>query len=232
MEKLNQDLIRENDLRSSFIARLSHELKTPLMVISATTEALMSDLIKDEDKEKEYNTILNEVDKTTGIIKDIINTYKTSTKKIDINAERFSLNKLVEEILNPIMPLSQKNNIEVVKNFDKEEFMYADRILIGQAISNFITNAFKYTKENEKVEINIVDKKHSFVFEVRNYGASIQEENLKKIWLPFFRENENIDSVSTGMGLYIVKEILTAHKLEFDVTNFNGGVVSYFVVNK
>ena len=84
--------------------------------------------------------------------------------------------------------------------------------------------------ENNYRDVNYLDSSMFEKFIVS--GASKLEENLKKIWLPFFRENENIYSVSTGMGLYIVKEILTAHKLEFDVTNFNGGVVSCFVVNK
>lgn len=232
LEKLNEELKKEGELRSSFIARLSHELKTPLMVISATTEAFMSGLIKEEDELKEYNTILNEIDKTTGIIKDIINTYKTSTKELTLNVSRFDLGLVIKNTLSTLLPIAQGNKLNVIENVNSGVFIDADEELIKQVVSNFITNAFKYTKEENKIEINLIDNKNEVKFEVRNYGSHINEENLDKIWLPFFREKENVDSSSTGMGLYIVKEILTKHNYEFDVTNFDGGVLSYFIVKR
>ncbi|GEM_PF-1992535 len=232
LEKLNEELKKEGELRSSFIARLSHELKTPLMVISATTEAFMSGLIKEEDELKEYNTILNEIDKTTGIIKDIINTYKTSTKELTLNVSRFDLGLVIKNTLNTLLPIAQGNKLNVIENVNSGVFIDADEELIKQVVSNFITNAFKYTKEENKIEINLIDNKNEVKFEVRNYGSHINKENLDKIWLPFFREKENVDSSSTGMGLYIVKEILTKHNYEFDVTNFDGGVLSYFIVKR
>ncbi|MCR5741008.1 MAG: HAMP domain-containing histidine kinase [Gammaproteobacteria bacterium] len=235
LEDLNDELKKESDLRSSFIARLSHELKTPLMVISATTEALEDGVIPDDEIMSNYDTILEEVDKTTGIIKDIIGTYKThSSPKTDekLNYSRFNLNELVQNILNPILPLAQKKDLQVVENMKDIVYMDADKELISQVVSNFLTNAFKYTENGNVVEINIVEEENDFVFSVKNYGSHIEEENLNKIFLPFFRENENVDKTSTGMGLYIVKEILEKHKLEYAVTNFDKGVISYFKIKK
>ncbi len=233
LERINDELRNESDLRSSFIARLSHELKTPLMVISATTEALEDGIIPEDEIRDNYETILGEVDKTTGIIKDIIGTYKTSQKKeTKLNHTRFNLSEVVNEILNPLLPLAQKKNLNVVVSLDEKIFINADKELISQVISNFITNAFKYTDVDEKIEINVVEDKENYSFEVKNYGSHIDEENLNKIWLPFYRENEDVDKTSTGMGLYIVKEILTSHKFEYDVTNFDKGVISYFRVKK
>ena len=233
LEKINDELRNESELRSSFIARLSHELKTPLMVISATTEALEDGMIPQDEIKDNYETILGEVEKTTGIIKDIIGTYKTSQKKeAKLNYTRFSLNDCVNNILGSLLPLAQKKNLSVVTSLEAQAFINADKDLISQVISNFITNAFKYTKDEGKVEINILEDDTNYTFEVKNYGSHIDEDNLSKIWLPFFRENEDVDKTSTGMGLYIVKEILTNHKYEYDVTNFDGGVISYFKVKK
>ena len=233
LERINDELRNESDLRSSFIARLSHELKTPLMVISATTEALEDGIIPEDEIKDNYETILGEVDKTTGIIKDIIGTYKTSQKKeTKLNHTRFNLSEVVKEVLNPLLPLAQKKNLNVVVSLDEKIFINADKELISQVISNFITNAFKYTDVDEKIEINVIEDKENYSFEVKNYGSHIDEENLNKIWLPFYRENEDVDKTSTGMGLYIVKEILVSHKFEYDVTNFDKGVISYFRVKK
>ncbi len=232
LEKLNQELLKEEELRSSFVQRLSHELKTPLMVISATTEAIMDNVIPEDEIESEYNTILEEVDKTTKIIKDIINTYKSSSKGIKLNISRFNLNNLVKEIADPLYPVAQKRNLTIQENLNEVVYMNADRDLIGQVISNFLTNAIKYTKEKELIEINIIDNKTAFVFEVKNHGAHIKEENLQKIWLPFYRENENVDKDSTGIGLYIVKEILNAHSIGHDIVNTEDAVRAYFVIQK
>lgn len=232
LEDLNTKLVREEELRKSFIARLSHELKTPLMVISATTEALMSGLIDESEKDKEFDTILSEVDKTTDIIKDIISTYKSTGKEMKLNKTRFSLNELSDSIILGLSQIAQVNKLEIEKVYDSNIFIDADKELLGQVISNYITNALKYTKEGYKVEIHIKNEKDSIIYEVINHGSSIKDENLEKIWLPFFRENEDVDSSSTGMGLYIVKSILESHSYEYGVENYKDGVRSFFIIRK
>ena len=234
LEKLNDELKKESDLRSTFIARLSHELKTPLMVISATAEALEDGIIKEDELDSSYQTILDEVDKATSIIKDIINTYKnTSTNKDSgLQVVRFNLNELVNDTLNTLEPLYEKKRFTMAKKFDSTVFINADKEMIKEVISNYLTNAFKYTSEGEKIEINIKELKESFRFEVKNYGSFIDKDNLTKIWLPFFREKEDVDKSSTGMGLYLVKEILEKHSFAYGVENFDEGVVSFFEVKK
>ena len=234
LEKLNDELKKESDLRSTFIARLSHELKTPLMVISATAEALEDGIIKEDEIDASYQTILDEVDKATTIIKDIINTYKnTSTNKDSgLKMVRFNLNELVDEILSSLEPLYEKKRFTMAKKYDSTVYISADKGMIKEVVSNYLTNAFKYTNEGGKIEINIQELKDCFRFEVKNYGSFISEENLNKIWLPFFREKEDVDKSSTGMGLYLVKEILEKHSFNYGVTNFDEGVVSFFEVKK
>ncbi len=234
LEKLNDELKKESDLRSTFIARLSHELKTPLMVISATAEALEDGIIKEDEIDASYQTILDEVDKATTIIKDIINTYKnTSTNKDSgLKMVRFNLNELVDEILSSLEPLYEKKRFTMAKKYDSTVYISADKGMIKEVVSNYLTNAFKYTDEGGKIEINIQELNDCFRFEVKNYGSFISEENLNKIWLPFFREKEDVDKSSTGMGLYLVKEILEKHSFNYGVTNFDEGVVSFFEVKK
>ncbi len=232
VEKLNSELLNENEIRSSFISRLSHELKTPIMVISATTEALKDGIIEGDDVLKEYDNILEEVEKTNTIIKNIISTYRGSKEEVKLNVTRFNLGKLIEEVLSPLSPIASKNEIIVETNIDNQIYMNADRKLIGEVISNFITNAFKYTDKGKKVEINLLDNNVNYIFEVKNYGAHINPENLEKIWLPFYRENNNIDKNSTGMGLYLVRKILSTHNIPHEVTNFSDGVKSYFIIEK
>ena len=232
VEKLNSELLNENEIRSSFISRLSHELKTPIMVISATTEALRDGIIDKEDINQEYENILDEVEKTNTIIKNIISTYRGSNHELQLNITRFSLEKLIEDTLTPLLSIAQKNELIINKNINAQVYMNADRKLIGEVISNFLTNAFKYTEKGGVVEINLFDNNVNFIFEVKNYGAHISDENLDKIWLPFYRENVNVDKNSTGMGLYLVRKILSTHNIPHDVTNFDKGVKSYFIIEK
>jgi signal transduction histidine kinase len=120
----------------------------------------------------------------------------------------------------------------MARKYDSTVYISADKEMIKEVISNYLTNAFKYTEEGQRIEINIKESKDCFRFEVKNYGSFISEENLTKIWLPFFREKEDVDKSSTGMGLYLVKEILEKHSFNYNVTNFEEGVISYFEVKK
>jgi len=232
LEKLNKELVNEEELRASFVQRLSHELKTPLMIISATTEALESGLIEKENEKGSYETILNEVDKTTVIIKEIINNYKNISDKNSLKKTEFNLNELVLEVLKPLIPLAENSELKVITNLDRVCYIKANKEMIKNVISNYITNAIKYTPKGNNINININEDETSFTFEVINHGVHISENNLEKIWLPFFREKEDVDSVSTGMGLYIVKTALESHKFDYDVTNYKDGVRSYFIIKK
>ena len=112
----------------------------------------------------------------------------------------------------------------------------ADNKLIKRVISNFVTNAIKYTPENSNIEVLLKQTKRKVYFELINYGVNISKEDLLNIWIPFFRvENatqRQLSSKGSGIGLYLVSEILKAHNADYSITNVKNGVKASFSINK
>ena len=110
----------------------------------------------------------------------------------------------------------------------------ADKKLIHRVISNYFTNAIKYTSKGEKIYIEISEHKDRVYFELTNYGITIEEEDLENIWMPFFRsvnsETPRLKTKGTGIGLYLVSEILKAHDCEYGIENTKNGVKAYFYI--
>lgn len=227
---LNDRLTEEYNLRKAFVSRLSHELKTPLMVISATAHAFLDDMYNPTEYEEALNSIISEVDKSTNIIKQIIEIYRISGNDNKLNKKKIDLCSLVDQEINKLLPLFKKKVINKVINYKNDSIIInADSNLLGQVISNYLTNAIKYSPDNATVTVNIYKKNKHIIFEVINSDTLINDSELEKIWIPFYRISEESSADSSGIGLYIVSQILTLHKFDFGIENTKNGVKAYFI---
>lgn len=109
-----------------------------------------------------------------------------------------------------------------------------DSFKIESVIENFVTNAIKYSPENEHVNVSLSEKDNTVVFSIENTGTHIKTEDLEKIWVQFYRVDKARSRAqgSNGLGLSIVKTILTQHRSVFGVMNTKDGVLFYFSLNK
>ena len=130
----------------------------------------------------------------------------------------------------------KSNNLELKTDFPDAIMLEADQKLIKRVISNFITNAIKYTPENQKICLVAKETDDKVYFELINRGVEIDKEDLDNIWIPFYRvehtEKRQLDSKGSGIGLYLVSEILKAHGAEFGIVNVKDGVKAFFSINK
>ena len=127
--------------------------------------------------------------------------------------------------------------MELQTEITKSVMIEADSKLISRCISNFFTNAIRYTPDGGRIKIKASNRQDSAYCEIINYGVNIPDEDLENIWIPFFRgqnnsPNQRLRTKGSGIGLYLVSEILKAHKAEFEITNIRNGVKAYFKLNK
>lgn len=237
--KLKEEVENERrleKLRKDFIAGVSHELKTPIGIISGYAEGL-KDGIADEESQGIYlDIIMDEAEKMNKLVMDMLELAKLENGKTDLSMTSFSLNMLVDEILFKNSVDITNHNLKVEKNY-KDNFNYmvlGDEFKIEQVITNFITNAIKYTPENNTIIADIHEHNGLIYCSIENTGAHIAEENLDKIWHQFYRgdSSRNRDSRSSGLGLSIVKNLLQLHNSYFGVLNTENGVKFYFTLNK
>jgi signal transduction histidine kinase len=214
---INDELVRakkraeESDrLKSSFLANMSHEIRTPMNAILGFSELLKSKKFPDERKEKFIDIINIKGRQLMQIIADIIDISKIEAGQIKIVSKNFSVKDLMEDLeisFNSLQTHDKKfiKFITKVKEDEGDFWIYADKLRIGQILTNFLSNAYKFTEKGE-IEVGYQIKEGKFiVFFVRDTGIGIGKDDLKIIFDPFRQVSGSYDRIygGTGLGLSI-----------------------------
>ena len=239
-KKLEEDIEKERELeklRKDFIAGASHELKTPIGIISGYAEGIKDGIVDHKDQGVYLDIIIDEAEKMNKLVMDMLELSKLEAGKIDLHIIDFSLTELTEEVLVKNSVDINKNNLTVIKNYSPTDDLYVqgDDFKIEQVLTNFVTNAIKYSEPNNQIIIDIKPvEEDKIYFSIENTGAHIPDSDINKIWTQFYRgdTSRNRGSRSTGLGLSIVKNLLQAHESEFGVMNTENGVKFYFTLKK
>ncbi|MGL5821352.1 MAG: ATP-binding protein [Sarcina sp.] len=222
-------------LRKDFIAGVSHELKTPIGIISGYAEGLKDGIASEEDKDVYLDVIIDEANKMNKLVLDMLNLTKLESGKTELTISSFSLRELLDAMLLKHNNSFIDKNFKITINLDENDSYYAvgDSFKIEQVMTNFITNAIKYSPKNENIIITLKRLDEKIFFYIENTGTFINENDLTKIWTQFYRtdNSRNRDSGSTGLGLSIAKNILELHNSEFGSENTEKGVLFYFSMN-
>lgn len=234
--KLYDEQSKQVSLKKQLVSSISHELKTPLMIMQVTIQGILDGIVPEEDQVTEMNNILDEINKSSMMIQDMLQIYRLDDANTQLEISEFDLTKTVSYFLHDFDSAIRKYNLTVDSNLQDDVFVEADHKLLRRAISNFMTNAIKYTPDNGELYIEVSDQDDYVYFELTNYGIEINQQDIEKIWMPFYRiEREDLPRSRTkgsGIGLYLVSEILKAHNADYGITNVKNGVKAYFRLPK
>lgn len=213
------ELKKTEQLQKELLANISHDLKTPITLISGYAE-MMKDFPEENTKEN-LELIVEECNRLNLLVNDLSELSKLQSKTTIFNDTLFNLTKLIKDIVERQKLLSE---FEIEFNYEMECFIYADEKRISQVIYNFITNAINYSKDIKKIiiEQQYIDNKVSI--SVKDFGIGIKEEDLSLIWNRYYRvdKTHKRDIKGTGLGLSIVKEILDHYGYEYYVVSDEG----------
>lgn len=231
--QLQEDIMlkeKMDEFRKRFIANSSHELKTPLTVLKGIVEGLTGGLYNRDDDEH-FESILNEIDDMSKLVHDLLEISKIETGEVPLNLEIFQLSEVVLRVNDKVKILAKSKNVETQLNLSGD-FIHADEEKIGKVITNLLNNALNYTPENGTVTINLAVENNQLHFYVENKPASIPEGDLEHIWEPFYRVEKSRNKMlgGTGLGLYLVKEIMEKHSFKYYIKNTDMGVEAGFVL--
>lgn len=237
LTELYDEQVKQTSLKKQLVSSISHELKTPLMIMQVTIQGILDDIIPEEDTEKEMNNVLEEIGKSSMMIQDMLQIYRLEDANTQLEISEFNLSETAKFFVSDFEQVLNKHNLELQTEITKSVIIEADNKLISRCISNFFTNAIRYTPDGGKIKLKVSNRGNASYFEIINYGTTIPEENLENIWIPFFRgqnnsSNKRLRTKGSGIGLYLVSEILKAHNAEFDILNVKNGVKAYFKINK
>lgn len=234
-KQLSDSLSRENvneTERKNFVRGFSHEIKTPLAVIQATSEAIEGNIFKDVSSKKEaLKSIQSEVKRINSIINNMMDIYKIDTAGYKDNWKTFNVKKPLDELIKSYSALLQNRNL----SFDLEIDSYSilgDSEKIELVFSNLISNAIKYATENSTISISAQDKLDAFEFSISNAVQGLEKEELSSIFDPFYTidKSMNKDHSGSGLGLYIVKQILKQYNSTCEVRLANNIITFSFKI--
>jgi signal transduction histidine kinase len=215
-------------VKSDFLANISHELKTPLTAIRAFGDLLHSGRASNPERIREYGGIIKtESDRLTVLINNILEMSRLEHRIRKYRMEEGDLRETVAETIEVFQHSfdTGKFNLEVKLPLHPIMTKF-DEGAIRQAVINLLSNAVKYSGNNpdSRIEVKVVNETHEAVIAVRDFGIGISKEEQRDIFLPFHRSiNDEIQAKGgTGLGLSIVREIARGHGGDVSVESETG----------
>ncbi len=211
-----RDITRDKEIaqmKSDFVANVSHELKTPLASIKAYTELLSDgDIPEGHSPQEFYKIIAKETDRLHRLIENILNISQIESGLMRTSCEPVSISSVVQQVLDVARPQASQKDIELETHlapiFNQ---VIGDQDLIYQAVMNLVSNAIKYTMESGKVSVEVyLDEVRSVVVcTVKDTGIGIAPDDLFHVFDKFYRaQGSRYLAKGTGLGLTLVKNIV------------------------
>lgn len=212
--------------RRSFVANVSHELRSPLTSMKGFLEAMIDGTIAPEDHAKYLAVVVDENKRMISMVNDLLDLARIESGEFKLDKKRFDVNELIRRTLITFEARIVEKKIEVGIDFSDEKCLVsADPVQISQVIRNLIDNAIKFSPEGGRIELSVTSDRRLASVSVRDNGKGIAAEDLKYVFDRFFKgEKAHTPSgaAGTGLGLSIVKRILDCHGQSITVVSEDG----------
>lgn len=218
------ELARVDELRNELIANISHDLRTPLTLISGYAEVMRD--IPGENTPENVQIIIDESNHLAALVSDILDLSKLQSGAQSLDISRFSITDAIKSIMTRYAKLIEQRGFVV--SFEHDEtiniFVNADEMRILQVIYNLVNNAINYTGESRRVTLCQRVENGEVIIEVTDYGPGIAADKLEHIWDRYYKvdKEHRRAAVGTGLGLSIVKGVLQMHLARFGVRSTIG----------
>ena len=229
---LQQDNQRRAELeqhRKRFVNNVSHELKTPLAIISGQAEMLS--ITQDAEKRQQYcDSVTEEVRRMSEMVSSMLQTFSVEEAIEEQPMQPLKLDQIADGAVRDFSALFAKKQVRLELQSLPDCMVKGNPENLRRAVNNFLMNAYRYAPEDSVVRVSVGRNGRYVIFSVYNEGEKVAEEDIDKLWDSFYqgssvgRRNEG----GTGLGLYIVKSIVAQHGGECGLENKEKGVEFWF----
>jgi PAS domain S-box-containing protein len=200
--------------RDEFISVASHELRTPLTSLKLQLQMAKREIERDKlpnSIERNVSISLGQVQRLTNLVDKLLDISRIQTGRLEVELEKVDLSKLTSELLDHFQGEFRKVGSQMQAEIDPGIEAVCDRFRIEQVFVNLITNAIKYG-QGKPITVSLRRKKNSVTYSVLDHGQGISAEEQEKIFERFQRAgaSKNVDGI--GLGLYIAREVVRAHR--------------------
>jgi signal transduction histidine kinase len=215
LQKINTELSEMLESKSTFLSVASHQLRTPVSIAKGMLSMVVDGIVKDDKKDLFIKRSLVAVERLSEIIHDLLSANAVESSKYTLNKEATDIEAIIEKTIKERQEIVQFKKLKLIFNKSRNLVpkLFVDPTKTREVISNLIDNAIQYTP-NGDIEINTFIKDNKFYFEIKDSGIGIAKEDMKKLFKKLSRLTNAIAvrPDGSGLGLYLVKKIIKAHK--------------------
>ncbi len=201
--------------RRSFVANVSHELKTPMTTIDGFINGMLDGTIPEEKRDEYLKIVSDEVGRLSRLVTSMLNLSRIEAGELELKLSDFDLSNTAVTCLLTFEQIIDKKNIEIkgLENLEKT-VVHGDSDMLYQVVYNLIDNAVKFTPNGGNIEISLTKNNRGEAhFWIKNSGAGIPPEEIGRIFERFYKvdKSRSYDTRSAGLGLYLCKTIIEMH---------------------
>lgn len=219
IQSLGEQLQYFEDSRNDFLAAVSHELRTPLTYINGYSDILMKGMYKSSEEQRQYLLIINnEAKRISILVNDLFEMSKLQVNEFVLEREYSNLNQIIEKVTTNLQPEILNKGIKITTSLKEIPLISIDPKRMEQVLYNLVENAMKYTMQGE-IFISSYKENGFIKIKIKDTGIGISKSELTKIFDRFYRieQSRARKTGGTGLGLYVVKQIIEAHEGEITV---------------
>lgn len=225
IEKIANEVKDSNEAKLNFFTGLSHEFKTPITLIMSSIESL-----RESDKQKGFKTgfevelIQNNSNRLLRLINNLLDFRKVEDQNFNVRASETNIFKFSNNIFKEFIGQAKKRGIKFNITTNNEDLdLFVDRNLMDKVYFNLLSNAFKFTPDNGRIDLEIHDNVGESTVKIhfKDNGIGIPENELKNVFTPFFKGSNNRKN-SSGVGLHLSKQFVELHLGKIEVKSYHG----------
>ena len=233
--KLEADIEHEKELeqaRTNFFSAVSHELKTPVTIIKGQLEGMLLGIGAYKDREKYLTRSLEIANTLETMVQEILTISRLETAGADFKKDCLDCVQIIKSYLSETEDLIAGKDLQIDLDAPPSALIAGNKLLMEKVFSNLIGNAIKYSPQGASIYISVNTEHRQMAFSVENTGAHIPENSIPKLFDAFYRveQSRSRKTGGSGLGLYIVQEILHQHESECAVYNTQAGVKFSFTI--
>ena len=233
--KLEADIEHEKELeqaRTNFFSAVSHELKTPVTIIKGQLEGMLLGIGAYKDRAKYLTRSLEIANTLETMVQEILTISRLETAGTDFKKDHLDCIQIIKSYLSETEDLIAEKDLQIHLDVPPSALITGNKMLMEKVFSNLIGNAIKYSPQGAAIRISVYMEHEQMEFSVENTGAHIPEDSIPKLFDAFYRveQSRSRKTGGSGLGLYIVQEILHQHGSECTVCNTQAGVKFSFTI--
>lgn len=207
INKMAEELSKNEVLKTDFVSNVSHEIKTPLSIIQNYSMILQNDKLTKEEEKTYLKEMVLATKRLSDLISNILKLNKLENQKLDVELNKFNLGEELRVSILQFEELIDKKNIDLECEID-DVYVYSSKELLQLVWNNLISNAIKFSDDNGKIIVRVSENYNFACVEIEDNGCGMSEDVGKRIFDKFYQGDTSHSKEGNGLGLALVKKVI------------------------